>query len=652
MKLNHRIPPVLAGPILRRISTTEMAFWFVTIKAVDIRIELYPDREQNQVYELAASSDEVTCLTFSPLLQYQMVDLSLITPLPYDRVIKYKLLLRFHDDLKEGWQDIISLLPDLLYPQQDMLQFCVPKRVRSLLHGSCRKPHHSGIDGLVEADKYIGNLIEKASDENKWPSMLVMSGDQIYADDVAGPMLHASHQLSRLLSFPQEEWKVDPNSSSTMTNEALYQHSDCYYRRDHLLPQGEEHRNLIKVLFGGARKPIFTSSTADNHFITLGEYLAGYLLAWSPVPWRLVNLDMPGELKPERHALYLEERQYLEQFIEGLPQVQRVMAHIPVAMMFDDHDITDDFNLHRHWEETVYNHPLSKRMVGNGMLAYLINQAWGNNPQAFNCELLSDVQHALNHPNQPHYDVLVDKLIKLEAWDYDWNTTPPLIVLDTRTRRWRSESSPYKPSGLLDWEALTELQGRLSGHPSVLMVSAAPIFGVKLIEVLQRIVTFFGHPLAVDAEYWMAHPGTAHGILNIFCHRKTPQNFVVLSGDVHYSFVYDIELKGLNNSPDIWQICSSGLKNTFPEPLLGTFDKLNRWLYSPRSPLNWFTKRRKMRITPRKPIGAPSGRRLLNHSGIGLIELDDAGRPIKISQLIGKDKPVLFEGREEEASWH
>jgi hypothetical protein len=126
----------------------------------------------------------------------------------------------------------------------------------------------------------------------------------------------------------------------------------------------------------------------------------------------------------------------------------------------------------------------------------------------------------------------------------------------------------------------------------------------------------------------------------------------VLSGDVHYSFVYDVELRSHHNSPHIWQICSSGLRNNFPEPLLTIFDKLNRWLYAPRSPLNWFTKRRIMKITPRKPMGSASGKRLLNHSGIGLVELDENGVPINISQLIGAGEVIPFEKRSKEANWH
>ena len=189
-----------------------------------------------------------------------------------------------------------------------------------------------------------------------------------------------------------------------------------------------------------------------------------------------------------------------------------------------------------------------------------------------------------------------------------------------------------------------------AGRDEVLLLSAAPIFGVKLIETIQKLFSLAGKPLMVDAENWMAHRGTAYAILNVFRHPRTPDRFVVLSGDVHYSFVYDVELRGQRGGPDIWQICSSGLRNTFPERLLDPLDRLNRILYSPRSPLNWFTRRRRMRVIPRKPRGAPSGRRLLNGTGIGLVELDDIGAPWRIRQL-QHDRAVEFVRREDEARW-
>lgn len=53
-----------------------------------------------------------------------------------------------------------------------------------LLHGSCRKLHGDGEDCLASADELIATSVE---DVNKRPRALFLTGDQIYADDVAMP---------------------------------------------------------------------------------------------------------------------------------------------------------------------------------------------------------------------------------------------------------------------------------------------------------------------------------------------------------------------------------------------------------------------------------------------------------------------------------
>src|SRR5699024_1659624 len=115
------------------------------------------------------------------------------------------------------------------------------------------------------------------------------------------------------------------------------------------------------------------------------------------------------------------------------------------------------------------------------------------------------------------------------------------------------------------------------------------------------LCTYAGFALTVDAENWMAHTGAANTLLNIFRHSRTPGNYVILSGDVHYSFAYYVKVRHSKQVPHIWQITSSGIKNEFPRRLLDWLDRLNRWLYSPRSPLNWFTQRRDLIISPRLP---------------------------------------------------
>ncbi|MBV6248055.1 alkaline phosphatase family protein, partial [Pseudomonas aeruginosa] len=101
-----------------------------------------------------------------------------------------------------------------------------------------------------------------------------------------------------------------------------------------------------------------------------------------------------------------------------------------------------------------------------------------------------------------------------QHWHYRLPGSPTLIVLDTRTRRWRSERNLGRPSGLMDWEALSEFQQDLLGEKAAIIVSPAPMFGVKLIEGVQKLFSWIGQPLLVDAENWMAHRGAASVMMN------------------------------------------------------------------------------------------------------------------------------------------
>ena len=646
------LPWLLAGPMLRQCTPHRWVCWMAVQSADRLRVHIQPTGHAPQVWALTPDSPQCRVLTAGERLVVVLIDLQAETPWPHDTWIDYRIE---RADPAGHWTDIRHGAASLTYPGCASTGWVLPSRVRSVLHGSCRKPHFHGGDGLAEADALLSQLVASHADPTPatptmaWPSMLVMSGDQVYADDVAGPMLHAIQQVVALLGLPDERLPEGALPTVAMVSE-LARHPDGFYQRERLLPQHAGQFQLIELLFGGVEKPVFTTDSAHNHLIGLGEVLAMYLLVWSPVLWAYVSLEPPDRLASAHRARYDEERRRIDEFVTGLTSVQRVFAHLPTAMIFDDHDITDDWNLSREWEEVAYGHPFSRRVIGNALMGYLVCQGWGNAPDVF-APLLDDVQAGLSDPGSPAHDRVIDTLLRFGQWHYTWPTDPPLVVLDTRTQRWRAESAARQPSGLMDWEALTDLQQTLKGLSSVLVVSSAPIFGVKLIETIQRVFTWLGRPLMVDAENWMAHPGAGSAILNVFRHPKTPRHFIVLSGDVHYSFVYDVELRGRVRGPDIWQICSSGLRNTFPPRLLDALDVLNRWLYSPRSPLNWFTRRRHMRVIPRKPEGTRHGRRLLNASGIGVVEIDSDGVPWRIGQRCVGGSMVWFTRREAESRW-
>ncbi|EGU53810.1 alkaline phosphatase D family protein, partial [Vibrio tubiashii] len=471
------------------------------------------------------------------------------------------------------------------------------------------------------------------------PDLLMMSGDQIYADHVAGPTLDAILQTIKLLGLPDEQFEQAPIGSS----QELYAHPDCYYGRDKILPHHVDDGTWLTKLFPHRNTPIFSSREAENHLVTFSEFFAMYLLVWSPTLWSYLNTNNLLDNKfihgnkpipPLFQQQWREEKAVIDEFVAGLPQVQRLFAHIPTYMIFDDHDVTDDWNLTIGWEKAAYGNPFSNRIIGNGLAAYWLCQGWGNEPDNFNQEFLAIAEQFLSQPGGQQQDNFIQYLYTFERWHYTIHSSPKVVVLDTRTRRWRSESRMNKPSGLMDWEALVEFQQELMHQDKVVIVSAAPMFGVKFIEALQKGATMLGQPLLIDAENWMAHPGSANTLLSIFTHTKTPTNFVILSGDVHYSFAYDIKLRFRRSSPNIFQITCSGFKNQFPEPLLGFCDHADRLLYSPRSPLNFLTKRKRLKVKKRDP-NTEGVRRLVNTSAVGELKLDEHGKPRRISILTG-----------------
>lgn len=310
------LPAVLAGPVLRRLEPTRMVFWLVGSQV------LHPTLSLN----CPGITPDIDCQVIAIGRQafVHLIDIRLDSPLPCDVQIDYDLILQ----TVYGAQDIAQWAPHLLYDGARQPSFVLHSRLEQLLHGSCRKPHHPAADGLLCADR----LLMECTDPKARPALLMMSGDQVYADDVAGPMLRAIHALIERLGLFDEALEGAVVDNGT----ALYQHPASYYHRADLLPALESNETLRERFFGGARKPIFTSSNADNHLVTFAEVMAMYLLVWSPVPWSLIDPQMPSGLTVQRQDRYRQEQQLIGAFVSGLGGVARVLAHVPSLIDCDD----------------------------------------------------------------------------------------------------------------------------------------------------------------------------------------------------------------------------------------------------------------------------------------------------------------------------
>ncbi|MEZ9891958.1 alkaline phosphatase family protein [Vibrio lentus] len=665
------LPLLLAGPILRKTTATEVVLWVVTSAPLSGTTQLFNAEQETPFY--SSSLDEQESIQVGTHAWVTLIHLQ--GEFPTNVPLEYQI------ETEQG--SITELAPHLIYKDtrtnndSSRIEFKISTAADYILHGSCRNPHHPSKDSLVAADNKIATqtVLER-------PDMLMMSGDQIYADHVAGPTLDAIQQVIQLLGLIGEELPTDSQVNQINSSDALFESEYHLYQRHHLLPHHNTSDSLLDKLFPKRGIPIFSSTDCENHLVTLSEFIAMYLLVWSPTLWQCINRERlidndfkqaDRQLTPAEQQQWRDESIIIDDFVAGLPQVQRLFAHIPTYMIFDDHDVTDDWNLTVGWEHAVDQNRFATQVIGNGLVAYWMCQGWGNAPEKFSSEFIEQTKQLFspvissnesessgedngesyvedngknngdlskNIDPQQHQQYL-EMIDRFEEWHYTINTSPKVIVLDTRTRRWRSESRMNKPSGLMDWEALTEFQHQLINQEKVVIVSAAPMFGVKFIETLQKMATTIGKPLMIDAENWMAHPGSANTLISIFTHTKTPTNFVVLSGDVHYSFAYDIKLRYRRNSPNIYQITCSGIKNQFPAPLLKFCDVCDRLLYSPRSVLNYFTKRKRLRIEKRSPDNQ-TFYRLSNRSAIGELRLDSDGKPQAITTLSGDGKVTRF----------
>ena len=148
-------------------------------------------------------------------------------------------------------------------------------------------------------------------------------------------------------------------------------------------------------------------------------------------------------------------------------------------MIFDDHDVTDDWNLNRKWTNRVYSKEFGRQLVRNAVMAYGVFQGWGNDPVVFetgkNKELLDEVERLYARRrsvsgrrfDRAHRHALSASTGAAFTEQAVWNYIVPaptmqVVVLDTRTRR-KFTGEGYLPPDLVGLNRDAAAPGR-SAH--------------------------------------------------------------------------------------------------------------------------------------------------------------------------------------------
>jgi hypothetical protein len=567
-------PLVLVGPMVRRVEAGAISVFVVCKERSNLRLSIYDGTSPDPARLIHEQVDQTVEL--GRFLHAAVVTARPDAPLSRGRVYGYDLHFGPVVDLRS-----LGLLEGLGYEPHRLPSFVVPpERLEDvrIAHGSCRKPHGERRDALATLDQI---LARSHGDPAARPQQLFLTGDQIYADEVHPAVLALAGGVGRVaLGWEQQE------SLPGVTPD------------DFALEPTRRHA-LVRHHAG------FSGPILHSHLISLAEFYGMYLLVWSDALW---PRDQSGELtvppldivldhpawrttanqRAYRRAVALTSRSRadLREFIRSLPAVRRAFANVASYMIFDDHDVTDDWNLHREWRDGVHGRPLGRRLVQNALASYAVFQSWGNEPAQFAPDQPGGHLLAALGAWRGAEDVTADAIrarVGLPAsqpltplrWDYQVDAPRyQTIVLDTRTQRgYRANGTGRAAPALLNREAMTrQLTSRLTArqHPVELtvVVSAAPVFGHPLIEIwiqLKRFKVlewFKNGPARVDREAWALDPTAFETLLATLASFR---RVVILSGDVHYGFGGSVSYwqrdDGVRREARFVQCTSSALKN-------------------------------------------------------------------------------------------
>ena len=128
----------------------------------------------------------------------------------------------------------------------------------------------------------------------------------------------------------------------------------------------------------GALNTFLQSTSSSDEKLKAAEFI-DYLKKWIG-PFYLERNKENQPLPEEKD----ENKNKLKILKQTLPKVRRALANISTLMIFDDHDVTDDWNLNPSWRDRVFTSPLGKAIVRNAMMAYALFQDWGNRADRYN----------------------------------------------------------------------------------------------------------------------------------------------------------------------------------------------------------------------------------------------------------------------------
>jgi hypothetical protein len=255
----------------------------------------------------------------------------------------------------------------------------------------------------------------------------------------------------------------------------------------------------------------------------------------------------------------------------GDPVIRWLLSTVPSAMVWDDHDMHDDWNISERWVREMRREPWWQRRVEGGIVSYWIYQHLGNLTPAEleQDELYARVRgasdagaHLLEFARRAEHEV------EGARWSYhrDWGRVR-LVVVDSRAGRvlgdTRHQRHEHKRAMIDDheWEWLERQCA--GGFDHLLIASSLPILVLPALHDLEAWneavcdgawgdrAARWGERVRrdFDLEHWAAFQDSFHRVARLLedvaagRRGEPPATICLLGGDVHHAFIAEIAFR-------------------------------------------------------------------------------------------------------------
>jgi PhoD-like phosphatase len=293
------------------------------------------------------------------------------------------------------------------------------------------------------------------------------------------------------------------------------------------------------------------------------------------------------EEPPGEELLDYAEYAHLYRLAWTDPDTRWLLSTLPTAMIFDDHDIRDDWNTSNTWRRQMQETSWWQKRIVSGLGSYWVYQHIGNlsRREREDDPVWRKVLEAGRDGDAG--DVLDAFATDADAkpasyrWSYhrDLGRTR-LLMVDSRAARELDE----KPRRMLDAAEADWLDDVLTGDVDHLLFGTSLPFllptGLHHLEAWNEAVAAgaWGRGAAriaerirqgIDLEHWAAFQESfqrvARAMIDVADGRRgpSPATVVFLSGDVHHSYLAEVRLKTKPASRMVQAVCSP-IRNPMP----------------------------------------------------------------------------------------